>query len=89
MKSLNLSNNRLSDKSMGDLMKAINDTKIEKLILQSNKLTDKCVETIVVALRPNKSLKVLNLGAGQISTRNSQNKLKNGLLKQKIEVIFG
>ena len=70
-------------------MKALNETKIEKLIMQNNKLSDKCVETIVVTLRPNKSLKVLNFGGGQIITRNSQNKLKNGLAKQKIEVLFG
>lgn len=61
IKTLNLSKNRLSDDGMGLLIKALCDSQIESVNLQGNKLSDKCVDTIVGSLKTNKNIKTLYL----------------------------
>jgi Ran GTPase-activating protein (RanGAP) involved in mRNA processing and transport len=67
-------------------MKALCDSSIEQVNLQNNKLTEKCVESIVGVLKTNKSLKSLDLQGNAIASRLMKNKLKNGLTQ--IEVLI-
>jgi hypothetical protein len=79
IKTLNLSKNKFGDEGIGHIMKALCDSQIEQVNLQSNKLTDKCVEAIVGILKTNKTIKVLDLQNNGIASRLMKNKLKNAL----------
>ena len=56
-----MSKNKLGDEGIGHVMKALCESQIEQVNLQSNKLTEKCVELIVGVLKTNKILKSLDL----------------------------
>ena len=55
------------------------ETQLECLIIQSNKLTEKCIEPLAAVLRTNKTLKVLDLQENGITNRVFKNKIKNSL----------
>jgi hypothetical protein len=56
---LDLSHNKFTDNGILPILKAINETQIERLVLSSNKLTEKCVDTFPGVLMRNKTLKTL------------------------------
>ena len=58
---LNLSSNKISDEGIVAICKSLASSNISTLIVAQNKLTDRCGENIVAALKTNKNLKVLNL----------------------------
>ena len=86
IKILNISKNRLSDEGIPHIIKALCDSQIEQVSLQSNKLTEKCVESITGSLKTCKTLKVLDLSNNGIGSRLMKNKLKNAL--PQIEIIL-
>jgi Ran GTPase-activating protein (RanGAP) involved in mRNA processing and transport len=83
---LNMSKNKLGDEGIGHVMKALCESQIEQVNLQSNKLTEKSVELIVGVLKTNKSLKSLDLQGNAITSRLMKNKLKNGLTQMEVLV---
>lgn len=79
VKLLNLSRNRIQDDGVVHIIRALCDSSIECVTLESNKFTEKCVESIVGSLKTNKTLKVLDLSNNGIGSRLMKNKLKNAL----------
>lgn len=61
VKSLNLSNNRISDEGIGHIIKALCDSHIKNVNLQGNKISEKCVDSFVGSLKTNKTLKTIDL----------------------------
>lgn len=61
IKSLNLSKNRITDEGINHIIKALCESQIEFVNIQGNKLSEKCVETMVGILKTNKNLKFLDL----------------------------
>ena len=57
VKSLNLSKNRISDEGFVHIIKAICESGIEVLDLSHNKITEKCIESVVGSLKTHKILK--------------------------------
>jgi Ran GTPase-activating protein (RanGAP) involved in mRNA processing and transport len=77
---IELSQNKLTDKGVEHLAKAICESaQVEQLIISNNKLTEKCTEPLAAVLRTNKNLKVLDLQGNGISNRVFKNKIRNSL----------
>jgi Ran GTPase-activating protein (RanGAP) involved in mRNA processing and transport len=76
---LNLSKNRISDEGFVHIVKALCDSGIEVLDMSSNKITEKCIESVVGSLKTHKVLKQLDLQDNGLSGRVVKNKLKNAL----------
>jgi len=79
LKSVDLSGNKITDEGIADLAKAVCESNVEELDLANNKLTEKCVDTLVAILKTKKTLKVLNLEGNGITNRVAKNKLLNTL----------
>jgi Ran GTPase-activating protein (RanGAP) involved in mRNA processing and transport len=58
---LNLSKNRITDDGFVPIVKALCESGIEQMNLSGNKISEKCIDTIVGSLKTNKTLKVLDL----------------------------
>ena len=78
---LDLSGNKLTDNGIVNVLKAICETKIERLVISSNKLTEKCTEQITGILSRAKHLKTLMMQDNAITNRVAKNKLINSLKK--------
>ena len=59
VQNLDLSHNKITDNGIGVICKALSESQIERLVISSNKLTEKCCETLTGALMRNKHLKTL------------------------------
>jgi Leucine Rich repeat len=57
VKKLNLSKNRISDEGFIHIVKALCESGIEILNMSGNKLTEKCIESVVGSLKTHKVLK--------------------------------
>jgi len=79
IKSMDLSKNRISDEGIMHIIRAICDSQIEAASFSGNKISEKCVESIVGSLKTNKNLKLLDLSSNGIGSRLMKNKLKNAL----------
>lgn len=86
VKFLNLSKNRLGDEGINHIMKALCESQIEAVNLSGNKLTEKCVETMVGILKTNKNLKYIDLTGNGIQSRLMKNKLKNSLAQMEVNI---
>ena len=74
---MDLSNNKITDNGIVNICKAVNETQIERLVISSNKLTEKCTETIPGILMRNKFLKTLMMQDNSINNRVAKNKFIN------------
>ena len=79
LRAVNLSKNRITDEGLNILAKAICESQLEKVDLSSNKITEKCIDSIVGTLKTNKVLKLLDLQNNNITSRVVKNKLKFAL----------
>ena len=61
IKHLDMSKNRIGDEGIVLIVKALCESQIESVNLQANKISEKCVETIVGCLKTNKTLKMIDL----------------------------
>ena len=57
IKYLNLSKNKISDDSLLHLVKALCESSIERVNFAENKISEKCIDTVVGSLKTNKTLK--------------------------------
>jgi len=63
---LDISGNRLTDNGMVNVLKAVNDTQISRLVLSGNRLSEKCVEPLIGILSHNKHLETVYMQETQI-----------------------
>lgn len=79
IKSLNLSNNKITDEGLVHIVKALCESSIERVNLAGNKITEKNIDTIVGSLKTHKLLRQLDLQNNGLTSRVAKNKLKNAL----------
>lgn len=84
IKFLDLSKNKISDDSLLHIVKALCESSIERVSFADNKITEKCIDTVVGSLKTNKTLKQLNLQNNKIEGRVVKNKLKNALTSMEV-----
>ena len=83
---LDLSGNKLTDNGIVNILKAMCETRIERLVISNNKLTEKCTEQMTGILARAKHLKTLMMQDNAITNRVAKNKLINSL--KKIDVVI-
>jgi len=68
------------------ICKQVSETQVQTLNLAKNKLTERCVESLIAALKSSKYLKVLNVGENSdlVNNKAAKNRLKNGLAIKRI-----
>lgn len=89
VKFLDLSKNKIGDEGINLIMKALCESRVEAINLSENKLTEKCVETLVGILKNNKFLKLIDLSGNAITSRPMKNKLKNSLTQMEVMIWDG
>lgn len=57
VRSLQLSNNKMSDEGVLHILKAVAMSNVEVLSLANNRISEKCAESIVYTLKTSKNLK--------------------------------
>ena len=68
------------------IIKAVIMTEIERLVISSNKLTDRCIDDIIPILKGAKHLKTLNMVNNPILHSQSKTKLVGSL--KKIDIVI-
>ena len=90
VKGINLSKNRFTDMGAIQICKQVSETQVQTLNLAKNKLTERCVESLIAALKSSKYLKVLNVGENSdlVNNKAAKNRLKNGLAIKRIQALL-
>lgn len=86
MQNLDLSRNGLTDSGIVAILKAVSETAIERLVISSNKLTDKCTDQVGSILSKSKHLRTLNMQDNKINDKNAKTKLVSTL--KKIDIVI-
>ena len=86
VENVDLGSNKITDNGILNILKALSETQVSRLVISNNKLTEKCCEPVTGVLMRNKHLNILNMQDNQIQSRVAKNKLINAL--PKIDVVI-
>lgn len=89
VKTIKLSNNKLTENGFKYLLKSLKDTSVENLFVSNNKMGSNCLDYVLSYSKYNSKLKFLCLKGNNLDTENKRVQQKIQLIQKKgINLVF-